>query len=49
MNMITMIYDDANDDDDDIDVLMYVSNDHVYYGNGINVNDHDSCDSNFGS
>ena len=30
MTMIIMIYDDANDDDGDIDVLMYVANDHGY-------------------
>ena len=46
--MIMMIYDDGNDDDDDVDVLIYVPNDHVYDGNDINANDHDSCDSTFG-
>ena len=49
MTMIIMIYDDANDDDDDIDVTMYAASDHGYDVNDINVNDHDSCDSTFGS
>ena len=49
MTMIIMTYDDANDDGDDVDVLMYAANDHGYDGNDINGNDHDSCDSNFGS
>ena len=42
MTMIMMIYDDANDVDFDVDVLVYVANDHGYDGNDINVNDHDS-------
>ena len=45
--MIMMIYD--NDNDVDVDVLMQVVVDHGYDGNDINVNDHDSCDSTFGS
>ena len=49
MTIIMIIYDDASDDDDDVDVLMYVDNDHGYDGNDINVNDQDSCDSTFGS
>ena len=49
MTMIMMTYDDANDDDADVDVLMYVANDHGYDGNNINANDHDSCDITFGS
>ena len=47
MTMIMMIYEDDNYVD--IDVLIYVPNDHVYDGNYINANDHDSCDSTFGS
>ena len=47
MTMIMMIYDDANDVD--VDVLMYVSNDHDYDGDDINVNYHDLRDSTFGS
>ena len=43
------IYDDANDVHFDGDVLMYVDNENVYDGDDINVNDHDSCESNFGS
>ena len=46
--MVMMIYDDANDDDYDIVVLMYVVDDYGYDGNDINVNDHDSCDSTYG-
>ena len=49
MTMIIMIYDDANDDDGEIDVLMYVANDHGYDDNDVNANDHDSCDRTFGS
>ena len=49
MTMIMMIYDYANDDDDDVDVLMYVANDHGYDGDDINGDDHDSCDSTYGS
>ena len=45
MTMIMMIYDNSND----VDVLMYVANNHYYDVDDINVNDHDSCDSNFGS
>ena len=44
MTNIIVIYDDSNDVD--VDVLMYVANDNGYYGENINVNDHDSCDSN---
>ena len=47
MTMIMMIHDDANDDDDEVDVPMCVSNDHGYDGNDINVNYHDSCDNTF--
>ena len=47
MTMIMMIHDDANDFD--VDILMYVAYDHGYDGDNINVNDHDSCDSTFGS
>ena len=45
--MIMMIYDNANDVD--VDVLMYVANDHGYDGDDIDVNDHDSCDNTYGS
>ena len=45
MTMIMMIYDDDNDDDNKVDVLIYVPNDHVYDGDDINDGDHDSCDS----
>ena len=45
MTMIMMIYDNSND----VDVLMYVANDHGYDGNDIIANYHDSCDSTFGS
>ena len=48
MTMIMTIYDNANDDEDDVQVLMYVYNDHGYDGNDINVNNHDSCDSTYG-
>ena len=49
MTMIMMIYYDDNDDDADVDVLMYDANDHGFYGNDINANDHDSCDSTYRS
>ena len=45
MSMIMIIYDDAND----VDVVIYFANDHGYDGNNINVNDHDPCDSTYGS
>ena len=47
MTMIMMIYDNANDVD--VDLLVYVVNDHGYYGSNINVNYHDSCDNTSGS
>ena len=47
--MIMTIYDDANDDDDDVYVLMYVVDDDGYDGDNININYHDSCDSTYGS
>ena len=49
MTMIMIIYDDANDVNVDVDVLLYVSNDRGYDGTNINVNVHDSCDSTFTS
>ena len=47
MIMINIIYDDDNDID--VDVIIYVANDHGYDGDNINVIDHDSCESTYGS